>query len=90
MNDTTPKMEEKMHEMIRAKTPEERAKMGASMIETSKYLITQSLLRENPHLSDIELLIGIFLKFYGDDFSSEKKEKIIQHLQSKLKQKKSF
>ena len=34
MDDTTPEMAEKMRELIRAKSPIERLKMGSSMHET--------------------------------------------------------
>lgn len=80
MRDTSPKMDEKMREMIRMKTPFERAQMGASMFETSKYLVTQSILRDNPHISPAELREQVFLKFYGDDLTSAQKEKIIRHI----------
>ncbi len=80
MRDTSPKIDEKMREMIRMKTPFERAQMGASMFETSKYLVTQSILRDNPHISQTELRKELFLKFYGNDFTSVQKEKIILHM----------
>ena len=80
MHDTSPKIEEMMREMIRMKTPFERAQMGASMFETSKYLITQSILRDNPHISETELREQVFLKFYSNDLTSAQKEKILQHI----------
>ena len=82
MHDTSPKMVELMREMIRMKTPSERAQMGASMFETSKYLVTQSILRDNPHISQTELRRELFLKFYGNDFTDSQKEKIILHITS--------
>lgn len=80
MHDTSPEIDEKMREMIRGKTPFERAKMGASMFETSKYLITQSIMRNNPHISNPELRKELFLKFYSDDFTPANREKIIRHI----------
>lgn len=82
MNDTSPEMQEKMYELISKKTPEERLKMGWSMYETSKYLVTQAILRENPSISEAELRQELFLKFYGNDFSPEESKKILEHLKN--------
>ena len=80
MNDTTPKIAEKMREMIRGKTPEERLKMGCSMYDFSKHLIIRSILENRPNLSPADLRRELFLRFYGNDFDSEKREKILEHL----------
>lgn len=82
MRDTSFAMEEKMREMIRAKTPLERVKMGCSMYDTSRYLIIRSILENNPTISEKELRKEIFLKFYRDDFSREECERIAKHLQA--------
>lgn len=80
MDDTTPEIAEKMHEMIRNKTFLERAEMGCSMYQTSKQLIIRAILEENPSISEISLRQQLFLKFYGNDFNEEEKEKILQYL----------
>ncbi|MFC2049226.1 hypothetical protein ACFLR2_01010, partial [Chlamydiota bacterium] len=80
MRDTSPAMEEKMFEMIRQKTPYERALMGASMFETSKKLIISGILQDNPDISPAELRKELFLKFYGNDFTPKQSEKIIRYL----------
>ena len=43
MHDTSLAMDEKMRELIRAKTPLERLEMGCSMYETSRYLVQRSI-----------------------------------------------
>ena len=78
MNDTDDKITEKMHEMIRLKSPEERLKMGCSMNETSRILVTQAILRKHPNISNARLRRELFLKFYGDDFDVETREKILR------------
>jgi hypothetical protein len=79
MNDTTPDMTKKMCEMIQKKTPAERLKMGWSMYETSKQMVTRAILKSNPTISDSDLRQELFLKFYFNDFDSEKQKKILQH-----------
>lgn len=80
MDDTSPEMAEKMREMIRKKTPLERLEMGCSMYATSKQLIIRSILEENPDISEKGLRQQFFLKFYGNDFNEEEREKILQYL----------
>jgi hypothetical protein len=83
MDDTSPEIAEKMREMFQRKTPIERLKMGCSMYDTSKYLIICAILRENPKISKIDLRREIFLRFYGDDFNPEERDKIIKYLEQK-------
>jgi len=82
MNDTSPQIEEKMREMIRAKTPEERLKMGCSMYDFSKQLVIHSILEREPSLSPAALRRELFLKFYGNDFDPEERQKILHYLQT--------
>jgi len=80
MNDTTAKITDKMCEMIRLKSPEERLKMGCSMNKTSRFLITRAIFEQNPHISKKNLRHELFLKFYGDDFDLKTQRKILDQL----------
>lgn len=82
MDDTSPEIKKKMIEMIQQKTPEERAKMGCSMYQTSRTLVIRYIKENNPNISPSELRQEIFLKFYRNDFSQEQIEKILQHLKN--------
>jgi len=80
MKDTTPEMEEKVREIIRQKTGEERLQMASSMHALSRKLVIQAILRENPDISDRELRQEFFLKFYGQDYEEEELKKILAAL----------
>jgi len=80
MNDTSPAIDEKMLELIRKKTPEERLRMGCSMYDFSKSLVTRSILESFPNLTQVEIRREIFLRFYGNDFDSAKSQKILEYL----------
>lgn len=82
MEDTSPEIAKKMCEMIQLKSPLERAQMGSSMHETSKYLILRHLLLENPNISKADIRKALFLKFYRDDFDPESRQKILKHLEA--------
>ena len=81
MRDTTPEIMQKMHEMIQQRSPVERFKMGCSMYDTSRYLITRHILENNPNISKAGLRRELFLAFYRNDFDSATCEKIIKHLE---------
>jgi len=81
MNDTPPHINRKLCELLRKKTSTERYMMSWSMYETSKYLITQAIMKENPQFTETDLKKELFLRFYRDDFNEEQKEKILNHLE---------
>ena len=80
MNDTSRQSLEKMRRLIHAKTPEERLKMGCSMHDFSKQLVIHALLEHEPGLSPSALRRELFLKFYGNDFSPQKRLEILERL----------
>ena len=80
MRDTTPEMKKRFHLMLRQKTGEERLRMGCSMYETAKRLVVSSILDKDPNASPAELRRQMFLRFYGTEFSPEKREHILKRL----------
>jgi hypothetical protein len=62
MNDTSPEIEQKMHEMIMARSGAERLRMGASMFESAKAIIISSLPKNLP---EDELRRQLFRRIYG-------------------------
>ena len=80
MKDTSPEMEEKVREIIRRKTPQERLEMASSMFALSRQLVIQAILRENPDISDSALRLEFFVKFYGQDYTEEELQKILTAL----------
>jgi hypothetical protein len=62
MNDTLPEIEQKMHELIMARSGAERLRMGASMFESAKAIIISSLPKNLP---EDELKRQLFRRIYG-------------------------
>ena len=81
MKDTSPEVEKKYREMLLQRSGEERLKMGCSMHATAQALVRASVLENNPRASQAEIRKALFLRFYGDDFHPETKEKILLALQ---------
>ncbi len=81
MNDTEPKVENKVRELMMKKTPEERLKMGCSMFGFSKTIIQASLLgteKNNP--SDLKK--RLFLRLYGREMDENMRKKIAAYFSS--------
>jgi hypothetical protein len=72
--DTSKFMEKLYLNMIMSKTSEERLKMGFSMFDSAKKIVISSI-KDNSNINK-----ELFLRFYGDDFDDETKEKIINRL----------
>ena len=77
MNDTTPEIRDKIDDIYKNKSREEKLLIALSMFETARQLVISSLPN---NLSDKELQKELFLRFYGNDFSINEKEKILASL----------
>ena len=83
MIDTCPFIESHFFEMMMKKSGEERLRMGFSMFTMARSQVVASIKRDNPNARINDIKRGIFLRFYGQDFSPEEQEKILNKLLSK-------
>jgi len=79
MNDTSPEIEKIVTDKMKRLSGEERLKMGASMFDMAKKMVLASL----PIQEESECRIRLFLRFYGNDFDEQEREKIIRHIKEK-------
>lgn len=82
MKDTTAEVESKFHEMLLARSPEERLVMTCRMFSTAKELIRAGLLHEHGDMELGELRRRIFLRLYADDFGEDERDKIASHIEA--------
>jgi hypothetical protein len=80
MNDTSSSIETRFLEMMMKKSGQERLKMGFSMFDMARGQVIASIQRKNPNIDIKDLKRELFLRFYGQDFSSEEQEKILHKL----------
>ena len=80
MQDTSTKVKNIYHDILMARTPEERLKMGCSMFDAAKQIVRSSILNKDSNISDQELKKKIFLRFYGHDFPLQKLKRILNSL----------
>jgi len=81
MNDTPSEIEQKYLEMLMERSGEERLKMGCSMHATAQALVRASVLEKDPFASPAAVRQALFLRFYGHEFDSETREKILLALE---------
>jgi len=80
MDDTHPHIAKKYHELMLQKSGGERLQMGCSLFDTAKTLVLSSIRARNPNITPSEERKEIFLRFYRNDFTLERLEKIIHWL----------
>ena len=80
MKDTSPAIERRFRRMLMQRTGAERLKMGCSMHATAQALAKAYISRQHPDapLGKIQRLL--FLHFYGADFTSQQRKKILSAL----------
>lgn len=66
--------------MLLQRSGEERLKMGCSMHATAQTLIRASVLEKDPLASPAALRRALFLRFYGHEFDSDTRDKILRTL----------
>ena len=80
MRDTSPEMEQRYRVMLLQRSGVERLKMGCSMHATAQALVRASILEKDPQASPEALRRALFLRFYGQDFDPQSREKILHAL----------
>ena len=80
MNDTSAEMADRFQRMLMRKTPEERLRMACSMFDAAKSIAKISILERFPAISPVEMKRKIFLRFYGEEFSTDHRQRILDAL----------
>ncbi|HXK28104.1 MAG TPA: hypothetical protein VJ646_07620 [Candidatus Binatia bacterium] len=80
MKDTSDAMEQKYRDMLLKRSGEERLKMGCSIHAMARALVRASALQADPSASPATLRKILFLRFYGRDFDSARRKRILRAL----------
>ena len=80
MKDTSAAMERKYRDRLLKRSGEERLKMGCSMHATAQALVCASALAAEPSAPRSSLRKILFLRFYGQDFDSATRKRILRAL----------
>jgi hypothetical protein len=82
MNDTSPEMDVRYRDMLMQRSGEERLTMGCAMRETARALVEASILEQDPQAAPETVRKGLFLRFYGHEFDTDSREKILAAIES--------
>ncbi|MDD4627059.1 MAG: hypothetical protein PHP87_08255 [Syntrophomonas sp.] len=78
MNDTCSTVENKLFEMMQQKTESERFFMGASMFDMARSVTRAAIEEDKPDISPAEARAAFFRRWYGEDFDTSNREKILE------------
>ena len=81
MTDTPSAVMEQYRALLLARSGEERLRMGCSMSATARVLVRASILARDPHASAASIRRALFLRFYGDDFTTAERDRILARLE---------
>jgi hypothetical protein len=79
MTDTPPEVERLYREMLMQRSNEERFIMGVRMCDAARAIVMASLPKD---LSESEIRVQLFLRYYCTDFDEITRQRIIEHLTS--------
>ena len=76
MTDTPDFVYQKQFDIIFSKTPRERFLMGFEMMDSVRQIVENSIRKHNPTISEIDIRVAVFKRYYQNDFSPQELEKI--------------
>ncbi len=77
MQDTTPEMRKKQYEIVFQMSETQRFAEGIKMIQMGRMIVENSLKEQNPQITDLEIRIAIFKRYYSRDFSKQEIDNIV-------------
>ena len=80
MTDTTEFIRKKQIEIFLSKSEKDKWHLGLGMIDEVWYSVKRSILIENPNLTEAELIVELFKRYYKNDFPISQLDKIAQNL----------
>jgi hypothetical protein len=80
MTDTPEFIRKKQIEIFLAKSEKDKWHLGLGMIDEVWNSVKKSILKEQPTLSEAELMVELFKRYYKNDFSINQIDKIAQNL----------
>ncbi len=82
MKDTPAEMDTCYRAMLMQRSGEERLMMGCAMRETARALVEASILEQDPQATPEAVRKSLFLRFYGHEFDTESRAKILAAIES--------
>ena len=81
MPDTKLEMIQKQRDIFFSKTPNERFLIGVDVIAFGRTMVESSIIQKNPGISESDLKVAVFKRYYANTFSRAEFEKIINSME---------
>lgn len=78
--DTPPEVQRQFVALLMQKSGQERLNMGFEMFDLARRLVIAGIQTAYPNCDERTLRTQIFLRFYGQDFSPQQREKILARI----------
>jgi hypothetical protein len=78
--DTSPEAADLYARLLAQRSREERFLMGCEMFDTSRALVQAGLAAQGAWKDEGELRVRLFLRFYGQDFHAEERDRVVEAL----------
>lgn len=82
MSDTTDEILSKQREILLSKSSGERFMIGDEAVAFGYMVVENSIRQKNPGISEMDLKVAVFRRYYGNQFTSEETEKIIKSIRN--------
>ena len=80
MNDTTPEAARIVRLLYQSRTPDERVRMACGMFDAAKALAIAGLRLTTPGISEADLRVAVFERFYGRDVDPSQRPAILERI----------
>ncbi len=77
MQDTTIEMRKKQYEIVFQMSESQRFAEGIKMIQMGRVIVENSIKEQNPQITELEMRIAVFKRYYSRDFSKPEMDNIV-------------
>lgn len=81
MNDTPLEIQELQRSIWMQKPIRERVRLGLEMIDEGFAIVRRSIQNNNPSFNEREVVVELFRRLYGNEFSEEEQKPILEFLE---------
>ncbi len=87
MTDTPEHIRKIQRDIILKKTMKERFSLGVEAINFGRMLVISNIRKSNPEISEIDLKLAVFKRYYENSYSKKELDSIIQSFKKYSKRK---
>jgi hypothetical protein len=80
LTDTLPDVQARFDELMRQRSGSDRVRMMSEMFDFAKALVLSNLRETHPGVTDAELRVLLFDRFYGDELDPAQRASIVARL----------